>query len=336
MVVRRELAAALLVAALVAAVPLSPAHAAGEDEALKQAAQAIKSGKADAAIKFISNVLAVKGLPPALIAKGYYLRGLAYQKSGKPAQALADVSQALWLKQLSASDAADAQKIRAVALGEVGKALPAGGPDKVAASAAAVASEPAAAPAADGWSTDTRSSLPPNRWRKSRWQKIRWSRRQSRRSRRQPPHRAAGWTTESVAEPRVVVAPIAEPESADGIGGFFSSLFSGSSPEPVTESYAPVAKAEPAAAAASGGWSPALAMAPADGGDVGTPWLQKADSSGGKVPASRPPRPSRRPGDREERSRRSPTAGRSPRSSRRRRLPSRQAEPATGVQRRLS
>ncbi len=154
MVVRRELAAALLVAALVAAAPLSPARAAGEDEALKQAAQAIKSGKGEAAIKFISNVLAVKGLPPALIAKGYYLRGLAYQKSGKPAQALADVSQALWLKQLSAGDAADAQKIRAAALGEVGKALPAGGPEKVAAAAAAVASEPAAAPAADGWSTE--------------------------------------------------------------------------------------------------------------------------------------------------------------------------------------
>ena len=55
------------------------------------------------------------------MAKALYLRGVAYRQQGKPAQAISDLTSALWLKGgLADSDRADAIKQRTAAYGDAG------------------------------------------------------------------------------------------------------------------------------------------------------------------------------------------------------------------------
>ncbi len=52
-------------------------------------------------------------LPPAIMARALYMRGVAYRQQSKPAQAISDLTSALWLKGgLAAEDRADALKQR--------------------------------------------------------------------------------------------------------------------------------------------------------------------------------------------------------------------------------
>ena len=62
-------------------------------------------------------------LPPAIMAKALLYRGIAYRQQKKPAQAIADLTSALWLKGgLGESDRSDALKQRSSAYQEAGLA----------------------------------------------------------------------------------------------------------------------------------------------------------------------------------------------------------------------
>jgi cell division protein FtsN len=128
----------------------------------------LESGKAEAAQQGLTGVLGGGNLPPAIMAKALYYRGIAYRQLKKPAQAIADLTSALWLKGgLTQSDRADALKQRSSAYAEAG--LTEGGATVVAAvpgSSNPTAAEPGAAPrattrtasAAKGWGTETTTS----------------------------------------------------------------------------------------------------------------------------------------------------------------------------------
>ena len=94
-------------------------------------------------------VLQSGGLPSSKMARALHYRGLAYKKSGKPAQAIADLTSALWLKGgwRRASEQRRWRSVpRLIARPELGEppAIDAGGSK---ATAAAPSSEPAARPA---------------------------------------------------------------------------------------------------------------------------------------------------------------------------------------------
>ena len=89
--------------------------------AIDGANKLLQSGKADQATQALTATLTGGNLPPAIMAKALYLRGVAYRQQGKPAQAISDLTSALWLKGgLADSDRADAIKQRTAAYGDAG------------------------------------------------------------------------------------------------------------------------------------------------------------------------------------------------------------------------
>jgi cell division septation protein DedD len=89
--------------------------------AIEGANKLLQSGKAEQATQALTATLAGGNLPPAVMAKALYLRGVAYRQQGKPAQAISDLTSALWLKGgLADSDRADAMKQRTAAYGDAG------------------------------------------------------------------------------------------------------------------------------------------------------------------------------------------------------------------------
>lgn len=93
---------------------------------LETAAKQISANKAEAAIKALSGVLATADLPSGLMARALYLRGAAHRKQGRSAQAIADLTGALWLKNgLSGSDRTDAAQQRSAVYREAGLPEPA-------------------------------------------------------------------------------------------------------------------------------------------------------------------------------------------------------------------
>jgi tetratricopeptide (TPR) repeat protein len=152
----RSVVPAALCAAALSAVCLVGAHAQSDDEpaaekepaaklkkqdpveaqrAIEAAGKLLKSGKIDQAVRSLSGTLAGGNLPPAVMAKALYVRGLAYREQKKPAQAISDLTSALWLKGgLGGDERAEAlkQRIEAYAdagLTEHGQALTAAGAD---------------------------------------------------------------------------------------------------------------------------------------------------------------------------------------------------------------
>jgi hypothetical protein len=72
-------------------------------------------------VQTLSAALAGGNLPPAVLAKALYLRGMAYRQQKKPAQAISDLTSALWLKGgLGGEDRADAAKQRVAAYADAG------------------------------------------------------------------------------------------------------------------------------------------------------------------------------------------------------------------------
>lgn len=95
-----------------------PAEAQG---ALDGAAKALEAGKADQAVQQINALLSGTRLQGRAMARALYLRGAAYQRQGKPAQAIADLTSALWLRGgLSDADRAAATALRADAYRQAG------------------------------------------------------------------------------------------------------------------------------------------------------------------------------------------------------------------------
>lgn len=162
----RCLLSAALVLPLADAVPAqttkkAPAAAAKKDpnvslKALDAGGKAYSSGKFDTAVEQLTAALANGGLPPNKMAQAYYYRGLSYKKQKKPAQALSDLTVAVWVKGgLNDADRATAldarnQVYREAGLGDqappVGNAVAPSAPTATA--AATAPPQPAAAPAA--------------------------------------------------------------------------------------------------------------------------------------------------------------------------------------------
>jgi hypothetical protein len=115
-------------------------------------AKAFEAGKYGPAIQSLSSALSMGGLSSQQMAKALYYRGAAYRKTGKSAQAISDLTSAVWLKNgLSDADRAAATDERQAAYQEagLGSATPIG-----AAPLDAPPSQPAAvaaAPAPNTW-----------------------------------------------------------------------------------------------------------------------------------------------------------------------------------------
>jgi tetratricopeptide (TPR) repeat protein len=83
----------------------------------------LEAGKSDQAAQALTTVLGGGNLPPAIMAKALLYRGIAYRQQKKPAQAIADLTSALWLKGgLNEADRGDALKQRSSAYQEAGLA----------------------------------------------------------------------------------------------------------------------------------------------------------------------------------------------------------------------
>jgi cell division septation protein DedD len=92
------------------------------ETALKQ----LQAGKVEQAVQAVSATVAGGNLPPAILAKALYVRGVAYRKQGRTAQAISDLSGALWLRGgLGGDEREDAMKEKAAAYADAGLADPA-------------------------------------------------------------------------------------------------------------------------------------------------------------------------------------------------------------------
>jgi hypothetical protein len=81
----------------------------------------LQAGKASVAVQQLTATLTGGGLPSAQMAKALYHRGVAYRQQRMPAQAIADLTGALWIKNgLGDSDRADALEMRAAAYRDAG------------------------------------------------------------------------------------------------------------------------------------------------------------------------------------------------------------------------
>jgi len=124
-------------AAALAALCLPAAHAQGEKKqpaakakkqdpveaqrAIEAAGKLLKSGKAEQAVQSLSTTMAGGNLPPGVLAKALYVRGLAYREQRMLAHAISDLNSALWLKGgLGGDERADALKQRIEAYADAG------------------------------------------------------------------------------------------------------------------------------------------------------------------------------------------------------------------------
>jgi hypothetical protein len=90
---------------------------------IEAAAKLLEAGKSEQAAQALTTVLNGGNLPPPIMAKALLYRGIAYRQQKKPAQAVADLTSALWLKGgLSEADRSDALKQRSSAYQEAGLA----------------------------------------------------------------------------------------------------------------------------------------------------------------------------------------------------------------------
>lgn len=192
---------------------------------IDQGVASLQAGKVDLAVQQLSTALTGGSLPPNLMAKAYYQRGIAYRKQTKPALAISDLTSALWLKGgLNDTERSDALQNRSAAYRDAGL------PDQ--ADADQVASGPAAqqktrqtiAPASDTATASLPAKLVP------------------------------------APAPSVGLAPPDAPQTGGGLGGFFGNLF-GSGSTPAAAAPAPSSKPEPAVSA----WSTGTEVKPAPG-----------------------------------------------------------------------
>ena len=91
------------------------------ESTITAAASLIDGGKPDAAVQQLSQVISGGKLPTTQMARALYYRGLAYRKQTKPAEAIADFTSALWIKNgLDSGQRNDALMQRAGAYREAG------------------------------------------------------------------------------------------------------------------------------------------------------------------------------------------------------------------------
>ena len=256
-----------------AAAKASPAGS-DTDRVLDGAVKSLEAGNADAAMTALDDLLKSGGLPNNHMARALYLRGLAHRKKGRPAQAIADLTSAIWLKDgLNEKDRNTALNARSEVSREVGVAAPAAGTGSAATPAAASAGSPASQPAprtrTAAASTSTDSTLseagftrgfapfptpspptpepeppaaqnaPPVGPATSSWQSAtKVDAKESRRASEPRPQVSAEARPTTPDAPAGVPAaspPAASaPSSGGGIGSFFSGLFTGTPPATAT------------------------------------------------------------------------------------------------------
>jgi hypothetical protein len=190
------------------------------DTGIKQ----LEAGKAEQAVQTLTFAISGGNIPPAQMARALHQRGAAYRKLNKPAQAISDLTSALWLKNgLDAAARADAVAQRTEAYREAGLAQP--------------------GDAAGGTTTAAVTDAPPERPAARRVASV-------------PSASTAPAPTTSLAPDTSATAPIGNP-----VGSFFSGLFGGSTaPAAAAPPPAPVAaKSEPA----TSGWSSTTTSPPA-------------------------------------------------------------------------
>lgn len=192
------------------------------EKRIEQAEKSLGQGKADAAISQSSAILATGGLAPSAVARTLVLRGQAYRRSGKPAQALADLQSALWLKNgLDSAQRDAAQAAYQEAYREAGLGQPATIPGAV-----TKTGEPHVAPVAK---TETPAAPTERTTAVSSWQTTAKS--------RGPVAIVADSTPKQTADVASAKEPKSAPPPPPATGGsFLSALFGGfnSTPEPAT------------------------------------------------------------------------------------------------------
>ena len=117
-------------AATVSAKTRKPRDPADAQKTLDAAAKSLEAGKAKQAIQQINVLLSGPKLDVRIMARAMVIRGSAWRKQGKPAQAIADLTSALWLKGgLSEADRTAALATRTEAYREAGLADAGPAPD---------------------------------------------------------------------------------------------------------------------------------------------------------------------------------------------------------------
>lgn len=93
------------------------------DRSVEKAIAALEAGKTDLAVQELTSAVTGGKISQGKLAQALYYRGLAYRKQGKPAQAIADFTSALWIKNgLDAQQRNDALLNRAGAYRDAGLA----------------------------------------------------------------------------------------------------------------------------------------------------------------------------------------------------------------------
>ena len=89
--------------------------------AIEAALKQVQAGRTEQAVQAMTATLSAGNLPPPLMAKALYVRGLAYRRQSRPAQAISDLNSALWLKGgLGGEDRVEATKERSAAYADAG------------------------------------------------------------------------------------------------------------------------------------------------------------------------------------------------------------------------
>lgn len=211
---------AMLAGALALATP-----AAGQSKedlrTLSDAYKLIEDDETAKAIEQLNTLLEEKPGDPDTSAKAMLLRGQAYAKAGRHAQALSDFNAALWLQGLNSGQRKDAVAGRKAALAKLGLADESADEEQVAAETSSP-SQTESIPTSIPTSTDSEPETPAPA--------------QTASAPETPPEPAAGAWQTNVQAAEAAREP--EAEDSDGIGSFFSNLFGGSDepePEPARE-----------------------------------------------------------------------------------------------------
>jgi tetratricopeptide (TPR) repeat protein len=201
-----------------------PAAEAKKDPAVAQqqidaGSAALQAGKYDQAVQQFTLALTGSSLPAPLLARAHHQRGIAYRKLSKPALAIEDFTNALWLKNgLTESDRADAIQNRSAAYRDAGLPDQTDPESLKSQSVSTGSASKSAEKTAESGSSST------------------------------PSQTGSVQSTGSIPAPKAsAVAPSPEPAppaSSGGVGAFFGNLFGGSSGSSAASAAAPAQKAE--------------------------------------------------------------------------------------------
>lgn len=213
---------------------------AAAEKSLDQAQKSLDGGKPDLAINQVNSVISAGGLDARSMARALAVRGHAHKKQGKPAQAIADLQSALYLRNgLNDAERAAATQARAEAYREAGLGEPAPASQAAAAGQSPAANKETAAPARTAKQAATKAEA----------------------GAQAPAPASSPISTAAVQPPRPAQPEQPAPAtSSGGIGGFFSNLFGGSSSQPQTPAAAAPARAPTETAVSS--WSETGPSAP--------------------------------------------------------------------------